>query len=189
MWWQLSFLIVESQGNHMQTIIHVGLKWNTCENGSSSELGKSYWLRSLGLNTEGPECWGADRGEILGFFSYFLLVRTASTFSGFGKTKKTTCLYSSVRKLNGLSKGKTRMWLVTQGFIVCVQALKRLKKQQRAKKRHWYADGSTCQMPLLSQMVVIHPHTTFHTNFPRGRAPPCLNRLQFYEDRLIIFSP
>lgn len=67
-------------------IVYINLKLNgvTCENGSSSELGKSYWLRSLGLNTEGPECWVADRGGILGFFSYFLLVRTASVFSGCG---------------------------------------------------------------------------------------------------------
>lgn len=66
----------------------------TCEKGSSSELGKSYWLRSLGLNTEGPECCGADRGGILGFFSYFLLGRAASVFSGCGE-KEALSVYTA----------------------------------------------------------------------------------------------
>lgn len=70
-----------------RTQIHQNYNQHTCEKGSSSELGKSYWLRSLGLNTKGPECGGADIGAILGFFSYFLLVRTASAFSGYKNTK------------------------------------------------------------------------------------------------------
>ena len=59
-----------------------GFQGCTWEKGSSSELGKSYWFRSLGLNTEGPEWGGADTAGILGFFSYFLFVRTTSVFSG-----------------------------------------------------------------------------------------------------------
>lgn len=74
------------------------LKKITWEKGSSSELGKSYWLRSLRLKMEGPECWGADSGGILGFFSYFLLVRIASVFSGckWCGEKQNSCLQDSL---------------------------------------------------------------------------------------------
>ena len=56
----------------------------TCEKGSSSELGKSYWLRSLALKTMGPAWWPPpdDSGNTFGFFSYFLFCRGTSDFSG-----------------------------------------------------------------------------------------------------------
>lgn len=57
----------------------------TWEKGSSSELGKSYWLRSLALKTAGPGWWGVpdDRGSTFCFFSYFLFCRGTSIFSGY----------------------------------------------------------------------------------------------------------
>lgn len=56
----------------------------TWEKGSSSELGKSYWLRSFALKTTGPWWWGPpdDRGNTFCFFSYFLFCRGTSDFSG-----------------------------------------------------------------------------------------------------------
>ena len=59
----------------------------TWERGSSSELGKSYWFRSLALKTGsvvGLACWGAaaaDEGKTLGFFSYLRLGRIRSALS------------------------------------------------------------------------------------------------------------
>ncbi len=90
----------------------IDLNLVTCEKGSSSELGKSYWLRSLGLNTEGPECWGADRGGILGFFSYFLLVRTASVFSGCKQGRETMLsVYASFCVIKKAFQGaKQQVW-------------------------------------------------------------------------------
>lgn len=57
---------------------------STWEKGSSSELGKSYWFRSLALKTTGPGWWGApeERGSTFCFFSYFLFCRGTSVLSG-----------------------------------------------------------------------------------------------------------
>lgn len=67
------------------------LHQSTCEKGSSSELGKSYWLRSLALKTTGPGWWGApdERGNTFCFFSYFLFWRGTSVFSGLKETEET----------------------------------------------------------------------------------------------------
>lgn len=64
---------------------------STCEKGSSSELGKSYWLRSLALKTTGPGWWAVpdERGNTFCFFSYFLFWRGTSVFSGLKETTKT----------------------------------------------------------------------------------------------------
>lgn len=70
----------------------------------------------------------------MGFFSYFLLVRTASAFSGFGKTKKTTCLYLRLCKLRHFKMVNNNV-AGNSEFIVCEQALKRLKEQQRERKK------------------------------------------------------
>lgn len=59
----------------------------TWDRGSSSELGKSYWFRSLALkggSVAGLACWGAaaaDEGKTLGFFSYLRLGRVRSALS------------------------------------------------------------------------------------------------------------
>lgn len=56
----------------------------TWEYGSSSELGKSYWLRSLVLKTTGLPRWAAtdNSGRAFCFFSYFLFGRGTSILSG-----------------------------------------------------------------------------------------------------------
>lgn len=65
----------------------------TWERGSSSELGKSYWFKSLALKTgsaAGLVCWGvaaADEGKTFGFFSYFLLGLITSGLSCCKKKK------------------------------------------------------------------------------------------------------
>lgn len=58
----------------------------TCDRGSSSELGKSYWFKSLALkpgSAAGLCCWGAaaDGGKTLGFFSYLRFGRIRSALS------------------------------------------------------------------------------------------------------------
>lgn len=114
--------------------------WITWERGSSSELGKSYWLRSLRLKIEGPECWGADSGGILGFFSYFRFVRIASVFSGceWGRTNKRH-VYTAVCIQHAFQQAKLRLCYDSElcGGSVCVTTVHR---------KHWYADGGACQM-------------------------------------------
>lgn len=78
----------EAHGPQLPQAAPLGGRQPTCEKGSSSELGKSYWLRSLALKTTGPGWWGVpdERGNAFCFFSYFLFWRGTSVFSGWKKT-------------------------------------------------------------------------------------------------------
>lgn len=167
--------------------LHHNLEPNvTCENGSSSELGKSYWLRSLGLNTGGPECWGADIGRILGFFSYFLLVRTASVFSGCeeGKERK-TCLYCSLCNQehffirNTILLAAIECWWSMHRRLECVQKQQQVKRgidmQMVARARcrclaRWLSSPSLLNLP----RATFHPQTS-----PVGQPLPVWTRSNF----------
>lgn len=60
----------------------------------------------------------------MGFFSYFLLVRTASVFSGFKEERKamTTCLYDGLCNQKDISKCTTMPLVVIECCGVCSQA-------------------------------------------------------------------
>lgn len=122
------------------------------------------------MKTEGPECCGADSGGILGFFSYFLLVRTTSAFSGCRRRRPWM-----FRQQSASSSSHTRPHHIPGYRAICSHGE---WEPLICRWQHVPDDAAALpDGPNTPLSTPLPPHTARATARPCSPLPPCVNTL------------